>query len=90
MQNTIDIPFGPVDKEFLVDNFSYLDVQRNHCVADISKNICKLLVGKANEERVKYLAVCMTLYNEEFPEMYKTLLTLLENFEYLIREVKYW
>jgi hypothetical protein len=80
-------PIGPISDQFLVDVFSFEKVREKHCVASVSENISNYLTNKAANENIKYLAVCIPAYNEEFEEMLKTLVTLMENVEFMKRKV---
>lgn len=81
------IPMGPLDDLMLKDEFSFEDVRTVHCVATINKNICSHLIRKANDENKRYLTICIPAYNEEFEEMLKTLVSLMENIEFMKKKV---
>lgn len=83
------VPLGPLEKKLVIDNFSYRSVRESHCVARISKNICRHLVHQAQEEDVKYLTICIPAYNEEYGEMMKTLITLMQNIEFMFKKVQF-
>jgi hypothetical protein len=80
-------PIGPISDNLLVDVYSLEKVRENHCVASVAKNISNYLTNKASDENIKYLAICIPAYNEEFEEMLKTLVTLMENVEFMKRKV---
>jgi hypothetical protein len=87
MERSVYIPFGPLEKKVLTDTYTYRGVRENHCVASVSRNICKHLVKKAEKENVQYLTICIPAYNEEFEEMVKTLITLMENVQFMLKKV---
>jgi hypothetical protein len=80
-------PIGPISDNLLVDVYSLEKVRENHCVASVAKNISNYLTNKASDENIKYLAICIPAYNEEFEEMLKTLITLMENVEFMKKKV---
>ncbi len=82
------IPIGPVDNHCVVDEFTFTEVRETHCVASVSENISNYLIDTAITEKKKYLTVCIPAYNEEFEEMLKTLVSLMESIEYMQRKVK--
>lgn len=88
MEKPFFIPFGPWDKHVVTDDFTYFDVKQNLCVAKISEKICEELKKNANTENVKYLTICIAVYNEEFEEVLKTILSILNNIEFMKRKVK--
>ena len=78
---------GPVIGESPVtDNFTFEDVRESHCVAQISENVCRSLIEHAQITGKKYLTVCCPAYNEEFEEMMKTLLSLMNSFDFMKNE----
>ena len=81
------IPIGPVDDFPIIDDFTYEEVRDNHCIARIAPEVCRFLIEKANEEQTKYLPLCIPCYNENFEELLKTMISLMENFEFMQRKV---
>jgi hypothetical protein len=81
------LPLGPVDGIPFIDNFTYEDVKEGTCTAQKSRIIGNHLIAKAEEEKVKYLCVCVPCYNEDLEELLKTLISLMENFDFMIKKV---
>lgn len=82
------LPLGPVDGVPYVDDFTYEQVKEGTCTAMCSTKIGNYLISKANDENTKYLAVCVPCYNEDLEEMLKTLISLMENFDFMIKKVR--
>jgi hypothetical protein len=87
--NGLYIPLGPVEDFPVIDDFTYEEVRQEHCVATIAKEVCRFLVEKADLEGKKYLPVCIPCYNEDFLELLKTLVSLMENFEFMQKKVSF-
>jgi hypothetical protein len=81
------IPFGPLEGKPIVDEFLYEDVNEGECKAFPSRNIGRYLIERAEIENTKYLTVCVPCYNEDLEEMLKTLVSLMENFDFMIKKV---
>jgi cellulose synthase/poly-beta-1,6-N-acetylglucosamine synthase-like glycosyltransferase len=86
--NGIYVPLGPVDDFPVIDDFTYEEVRENHCVATVANEVCRYLVEKAELEGKKYLPVCIPCYNEDFLELLKTLVSLMENFEFMQKKAR--
>lgn len=84
------IPLGPVEGSQYVDDFTYEQVKESTCTAQMSINIAHHLITQAEQEGVKYLCVCVPCYNEDFEELLKTLLSLMENFDFMIKKVGFF
>lgn len=84
------LPFGPVSFDnAVIDNFTYEDVRESHCVAQIATNICKSLLEVAHLEGKTFLAVCCPAYNEEAEEMLKTMISMMQSFDYMRNKVSH-
>lgn len=70
------------DEPVVSDSFS-LEQVGSHYVAQPSLNIGSHLMEQAVIENVKYLCVCMPCYNEGKEEIYKTLMSLMTNIEFM-------
>jgi hypothetical protein len=81
------LPFGPVEGKGVFDDFTYEDVNESECKAFPSRNIGSFLIDKAEKEGTKYLCVCVPCYNEDLEELLKTLVSLMENFDFMIKKV---
>lgn len=71
----------------MIDDFSFEQVKEKECVATVAEEVCGYLMEKADTESIKYLCVCVPCYNEDLSELLKTLVSLLENFEFMARKV---
>jgi hypothetical protein len=80
------IPLGPVDQSIIVDNFTYKQVKNKKCSASICNNICDNLIQTSNVY-IKYLCICVPCYNEDLKELTKTLMSIMENVEFMQRKV---
>lgn len=82
------LPLGPVEGRNIIDNYTFEEVKEKECVASIAEELSQFLLEKADVEGIKYLCICVPCYNEDLSELLKTLLSLLENFEFMERKVK--
>jgi hypothetical protein len=74
--------FGWYDEEEISkDTFTYSQVG-SHYTAQPCANIGHNLIERAHEENVKYMTICIPSYNENKEEMYKTMLSLLQNADF--------
>ena len=88
-ESTMDmdqLPFGPMEEPLVFDNFSYEDVKTTQCIGKVCKNMCAQLVNDPDEKK-RYLTICVPCYNEDLDELLKTLLSLMENIEFMQRKV---
>ncbi len=85
---SFEIPLGPLNRPLVVDNFSYEDVKQTKCFASVSKNICEALKKEAPSAETRYLCICLPCYNEQFEELLKTFLSLMENIEFMQRKAR--
>lgn len=69
------------DEEITVDTFTYSQVG-SHYTAQPCTKIGTNLILRAEEEKVKYMTVCIPSYNEDKEEMYKTMISLLRNADF--------
>lgn len=83
------LPLGPVEGIPYIDNFTYEDVKEGTCTAQKSKEIGRHLMAKAHAENVKYLCVCVPCYNEGLEELMKTMISLMENFDFMLKKVRF-
>lgn len=81
------LPFGPVEGKPVIDEFTYEDVKETECKALPSRTIGSYLIDRAEAEGTKYLCVCVPCYNEDLEELMKTLVSLMENFDFMIKKV---
>jgi hypothetical protein len=81
------LPFGPLDEKPIVDDFTYEDVKDTECKAIAAMNLGRYLINRAEQEDSKYLCVCVPCYNEDLEELLKTLVSLMENFDFMIKKV---
>ncbi|RYH30586.1 hypothetical protein EON65_04710 [archaeon] len=81
------LPLGPVEGSTIVDEFTYEEVKEKECFATVAEEICSHLLQKAESDNVKFMTVCVPCYNEDLSELLKTLVSLLENFEFMERKV---
>jgi hypothetical protein len=86
--NNIYIPLGPVVGFPVLDDFTYEEVKDDLCAARVSDEVCLYLIEKAELEGKKYLPVCIPCYNEDFLELLKTLVSLMENFEFMQKKAR--
>ncbi len=82
------LPFGPLEGKPVNDDFNYDDVKEGECKAFPSRNIGRYLIDRAEVENTKYLCVCVPAYNEDLEELLKTLVSLMENFDFMIKKVQ--
>jgi hypothetical protein len=82
------LPLGPVDGPPYVDDFSYEDVKEGTCTAQPSKRIGQYLMDRAEQDTTNYLCVCVPCYNEDLDEMMKMVISLMENFDFMIKKVR--
>lgn len=82
------VPFGPIDDPMIKDDFTFSDVKGSECVAVACKNISAVLNARAAENGSTYLTICVPCYNEELEEFYKTILSLMENVEFMKKQVR--
>ena len=83
------LPFGPLEGQAVIDNFTFEDVKESECKAFPSRNIGRYLIDRAKAENTKYLCVCVPAYNEDLEELLKTLVSLMENFDFMIKKVSF-
>lgn len=83
------LPLGPLDGQPIIDEFSYEEVKEGQCVATVSTNICHHLQNLTESDGSKYMCVCVPCYNEDLSELLKTLVSLLENFEFMEKKVSH-
>lgn len=82
------LPFGPLEGKPINDDFKFEDVKESECKAFPSRNIGRYLIERAEVENTKYLCVCVPAYNEDLDELLKTLVSLMENFDFMIKKVR--
>jgi len=83
------LPLGPVkdsDYPILCDEFTFEEVEYEKCEAFPFKTICDALVSKVEHTDSKYLCICVPCYNEDVDEFLKTILSLMENMEFIHRK----
>ena len=83
----LDLPFGPMEEPLVFDNFTYEDVKTNQCIGKVCRNICTQFLDDPDENK-RYLTICVPCYNEDLDELLKTLLSLMENIEFMQRKVQ--
>jgi len=76
------------DFPVVVDNFTFEDVQEDECVAAVCDNICALFLEEAGINKVVYLTIAIPCYNEELPELLKTINSLMQNVEFIKHKVR--
>jgi hypothetical protein len=87
-KNGFVLPFGPVNhQDSVIDTYYYEDVNESHCVGQVSQNICRHLLEVSQLEGKKFLPVCCPAYNEEVDEMEKTVMSMLESFNFMKNKV---
>ena len=69
----------------IFDSYNATEVG-SECSGFVARNICEYLKGNASGK--KYLCVCVPCYNEDFWDFVKTLISLLENFEFMQTTVR--
>lgn len=82
------LPFGPVDQPAIIDTYNYEDVKESHCEATVANNICNHLLDISEIEDTRYMTVCLPCYNEDLEELLKTIVSLMENFEFMQRKAR--
>jgi cellulose synthase/poly-beta-1,6-N-acetylglucosamine synthase-like glycosyltransferase len=82
----LDLPFGPMEGALIYDNFTYEDVKTTQCLGKVCTNICTQLLEDPDPNK-RYLTICVPCYNEDLDELLKTLLSLMENIEFMQRKV---
>jgi hypothetical protein len=82
----LDLPFGPMEGSLIFDNFTYEDVKTTQCLGKVCTNICTHLLDDPDTNK-RYLTICVPCYNEDLDELLKTLLSLMENIEFMQRKV---
>lgn len=82
-------PFGPIESAFNWDDFSLEDVG-SECIGKVCKNLQNELSRNAlkDDAGINYMTICIPCYNEEIEEFYKTLLSLLENIEFIKKQAR--
>jgi len=89
----VEIPFGPyADVEGDAKVFDYyssseVNSDEAECEGFVAKNVCGYLKNNALD-RKKYLCVCVPCYNEGLWDFIKTLISLMENFEFMQNTVR--
>ncbi len=79
---------GPVNEPLVVDNFLFEDVNESKCSASKCKNIGAHLMGEVSDNpQAKYLAICVPCYNETVDDLLKTLISLMQNIDFMQRTV---
>jgi hypothetical protein len=66
----------------IVDSFSYQTVTASYNGTPC-QNIGRALVERAGFEKCKYMTVCIPSYNEDKEELYKTMLSLMQNADFI-------
>eukprot|EP01038_Epipyxis_sp_PR26KG_P005571 gene5571-7695_t len=92
MQDLTDLPLGPYDAEgnpLIFDCFTKNDVKGKKCLGFPAKNISSNLVEIAECNGAQYLCVCIPCYNENFSDFSKTLISLMENFEFMHKKIRF-
>ncbi len=83
------VPFGLQNKEkIIIEEFVSSNVKQ----AGTSQKVCKYLINKANKESrngkcLKYLTIGIPADKEDFAEMMKTVISLMENIEFMKKKV---
>ncbi len=83
--------FGPikgVGALSVTDEFNFNQVQGTKCIGVPCLNITDSLNNLAVTENIEYICICMPCYNEEVEDLYSTVTSLLENFEFLKTRVR--
>ncbi len=70
------------DEGMIVDAFTYQTVTASYNGTPC-RTIGKALVERAGFEKCKYMTICIPSYNEDKEEMYKTMLSLLQNTDFI-------
>jgi hypothetical protein len=84
----IYIPLGPLPEKLVVEHFQKKEVRDGKCRAKVSPSISDMLISRAAVENKQYITICIPAYNEEFPDMLKTILSVMKNFEFMHKKVQ--
>ena len=80
---------GHINSRFVVDDFSFDDVQREECIGSICKNVCENLVMESKRTKTRYLTICIPCYNEDAIDLLRTIQLLMENVEFIKQRVRF-
>jgi hypothetical protein len=86
----MQLPLGPIrdlDYPTAYDQFSISEVEYERCEAHPLRKICDALINHVENTDSKYLCICVPCYNEEIDEFLKTVLSLMDNMEFIRRKV---
>ena len=79
---------GPVNEAMVFDNYQYEDVCEGKCTASKCRNISNHLMSEViDRPDARYLPVCVPCYNETVEDLMKTLISLMQNVEFMQRTV---
>lgn len=82
------IPLGSVDQtQWVCDSFTFDEVETIHCVAGVCRNVSQYLLDQLQGTNKKYLAVCIPCFDEEIEVFMKTLVSVMENIEFMQKKV---
>ena len=79
---------GPLGEEIIIDEFTFSEVKGSECFGQICLKICSNLKEKFQKKR-NFLCVCCPCYNESFDDLTKTLLSIMENIDFLKHKTRF-
>ena len=90
MSSSFDkLPFGPYDDKIIFDEFNYEEVNTTSCMGTKAIHICDHLLNQPKTNiHQKYLAICVPCYNENIGELMKTIISLMENIEFMKKRIR--
>ena len=84
-------PLGRIidEKNVISDEITYANnsEERKHCKPRIFDSIGKHLNLEAEDKDIKYIAVCIPCYDEDLVDLLKTIISVMENFEFMNKKV---
>lgn len=71
-----------------MDEFSFAEVNGDECMAVACTSITNSFLNSVKKSGGKYLCICVPCYNENIEEFTKTILSLMENMEFIQKKVR--
>lgn len=79
---------GPVNEPVIFDEFTFEKIKMEECLGRVCKRICRSL-NEQKKDTEKFLCVCVPVYNESKDDLMKTIMSVMENIDFIKHKIRF-